>query len=200
MAAGITWYDVLGVTAGASSDTLHDAYERRTRQLRPELFSGAPSPVVLAATRARASVEAAWLVLGDASRRQRYDAQIGLHRKRGGGFKDGPPQYGQDPYELLGAIGGLIDGDLPDAAKALVSWMAPLPTPPRRRLLVPDVRGLFYRPCLATLTAAGLRMAAQRVTPDPQPVEGLVVDQSPTAGSQVRYMSTLTVRVWHPPR
>jgi beta-lactam-binding protein with PASTA domain len=32
------------------------------------------------------------------------------------------------------------------------------------------------------------------------PVEGLVVGQSLAAGSHVRTGTTLTVRVWHPPR
>jgi beta-lactam-binding protein with PASTA domain len=39
-----------------------------------------------------------------------------------------------------------------------------------------------------------------RLTPDPMPMEGLVVGQSPAAGSHVKTGTTLTVRLWHPPR
>ena len=47
---------------------------------------------------------------------------------------------------------------------------------------------------------AGLRLAVVRLTQDPMPVEGLVVGQSLAAGSHVKAGTTLTVRVWHPPR
>lgn len=198
MAGSITWYDILGVPAGAAADTIRYAYGERTRQLRPELLSGAPSPVVASATRARESVDAAWLVLGDPGRREQYDKAIGLHRGRGG-FSDGPPHYGQDA-DALGAAVTLIDLDLLPAAAAFADWMGPRPTPPRRRLIVPDVRGLFYRPCQAVVSRTGLRLEVVRLTPDPMPVEGLVVDQSPRAGSSARHRSTLTVRLWHPPR
>jgi curved DNA-binding protein CbpA len=204
LATGITWYDVLGVTAGASSDTLRHAYTERIRQLSPLNFSGAPSPVVSAATRARDSVEAAWLVLGDRERQRRYDAEIRLYRgrglNRGGGFGGGPAHDGLDPYDLLRAADGLIDGDLPQAFKALVSWLAPLPAAARKGVFVPDVRGLFYRSCLTTVTAAGLKLTLERLTADPEPVEGLVVGQSPEAGSRVDRRGTVLVRVWHPPR
>jgi hypothetical protein len=200
LAEFITWYDILGVTAGAASDTISYAYAQRTAQLRPELLSGASSPVMAAATRAREAVQAAWLVLGDPGRRNRYDKAIGLHRKRGRGFAHRPYEYGRDPYDALRAADSLIDGDAWYAFGALASWMAPLPAPPRRRLIVPDVRGLFYRSCQAVVTMAGLRLDFVRLTPDPSPVEGLIVGQSPEPGAQVRHQSTLTVHVWHPPR
>jgi beta-lactam-binding protein with PASTA domain len=74
------------------------------------------------------------------------------------------------------------------------------PTPPRRRLIVPDVRGLFYRPSQAVTAMAGLRLAVVRLTSNPLPVEGLVVGQSPDPGQTARSGSTLTVQVWHPTR
>jgi hypothetical protein len=205
VADSITWYDILGVSAGASSDTLHYAYSERVGQLRPELVSGEPAPVVSAARRAREAVEAAWLVLGDPDRRQWYDKEIGLHRRRGlrgsSGFGEGPAQHGQDPYDLMRAAGGLAD---PTEAwgtfTALLSWMGPTQAQRRRQRVVPDLRGLFYRPCQAVVTMAGLRLAVVRLTPDPMPVEGLVVGQSPAAGAAVRGLSTLTVQLWHPPR
>ena len=204
VADSITWYDILGVSAGASSDTLHYAYAERMQQLRPELVSGAASPVVSAAGRAREAVEAAWLVLGDPERRRWYDKEIGLHRTRGlrgsSGFGEGPAQYGQDPYDLMLAADGLADGESWNAFTALLSWMGPKPAQRRRRHVVPDLRGLFYRPAQAVVTMAGLRLAVVRLTPDPMPVEGLVVGQSPAAGAAVRGLSTLTVQLWHPRR
>jgi DnaJ domain/PASTA domain len=149
----ITWYDVLGLTAGASRDTIKYAYEERLRQLAPELFSGAPTSVLAAAGRAQETVETAWAVLGDTQRRQWYDAQMAQRR-----------------------------------------------TPPRKRLTVPDVRGLFYQSCRAVVTTAGLRMTAVRLTTDPMPVEGLVIGQSLAPGSQARHQDTLTVQLWHPAR
>jgi hypothetical protein len=198
----ITWYDILGVTAGAASDTISYAYGQRTELLRPELFSGAPSPVLTAATRATEAVQAAWLVLGDPVRRARYDSEIGLRRGHGDGrgFAHGPSQYGQDPYDALRAADGLLDGQAGEAFAALAAWLAPLPAPPRRWLTVPDTRGLFYRSCQAVVTMAGLRLAVARLTPDPSPVEGLIVGQSPAPGARARPLSTLTVQVWHPPR
>ena len=200
MAELITWYDILGVTAGAASDTISYAYGQRTALLRQELFSGAPSPVLVAATRAREAVQAAWLVLGDADRRNRYDKEIGLHRERDRSLAQGEYRYGQDPYDALRAAGGVLDGDAGYAFTALAAWLAPLPTPPRRRLTVPDTRGLFFRSCQAVVTVAGLRLATVRLTQEPSPVEGLVVGQSPAPGAAARHLSTLTVQVWHPPR
>ncbi len=136
----ITWYDVLGVTAGASPDTIQRAYDARRGQLSRALFSGAPPQVLPAAERARESVETAWQVLSDPARRHQYDGESGV-RVRG-------PR-------------GLAPGR------------------PRRGLLVPDLRGLFYQPCQAVVTMAGLRMTVVRLTADPAPVEGLVVGQSP---------------------
>ena len=144
----VTWYDVLGVSRGASAVTLRRAHDERLLRLRSYVT------LVSAAARAAVAVEEAWLVLGDPEQRKRYDALLGLRP----------------------------------------------PTPPRRRVIVPDVRGLFYRPTQAVAALAGLRLAVVRLTPDPLPVEGLVVGQSPDPGQTVRYQSRLTVRVWHPAR
>jgi DnaJ domain/PASTA domain len=178
MASGITLYDVLGVAAGASAQTLRRAYAERLRLLHPDLVADAPSSVVAAAARARAATETAWLVLGDHDLRRRYDMK---------------------------ATGGLLDADLPDgdarrSFEAVKDWVAPLPAASRGRVVVPDLRGLFYRPCHAVVTGAGLRLEVVRLTPDPLPVEGLVVAQSPGPGARGRSSSRLTVDLWHPPR
>ena len=196
----ITWYDMLGLTAGASPDTLRSAYEERLRQLAPRLFSSAPSPVLVAATRAREAAEAAWLVLGDDERRRQYDKDIGMYRRRGGGFSSGPAEYVGDPYDAMRTADGPLHGDFLADFAALASWMAPLPDPPRRRLTVPDMRGLFYQACRAIVTMAGLRLTTERLTADPMPVEGLVIGQSLPPGSTTRRGSMLTVQLWHPTR
>jgi hypothetical protein len=200
----ITLYDILGVSAGASADTLGRARDERLRQLRPGLEAGAPSPVVAATTRAREAVELAGLVLTDPEARLRYDRQIGLHRQRGlrGSqvFGEGAPRYGGDPFGLMRAGVSHLDGALRDSFVALLTWMAPGPLPPVRRVTVPDLRGLFFRPCQTAATKAGFRLVVVRLTADPMPVEGLVTGQSPAPGAVARRRSVLTVQVWHPAR
>jgi hypothetical protein len=204
MTQNITLYDVLGVSPGASADTLRQARDERMRQLRPGLEAGAPSPVVAAAARAREAVEVAGLVLADPEARLRYDRQIGLHRDRGlrssDGFAEGGSRGGGDPYDLMRAGTSYLDGALLESFAAFLAWMAPGPVPPARRVTVPDLRGLFYRSCLAVATTAGFRFAAVRLTADPMPVEGLVTGQAPAPGAVVRRHSLLTVQVWHPAR
>jgi PASTA domain len=159
----VTWYDVLGVSRGASAVTLRRAHDERLLQLssyvtlpacQSESQPDPASPVVSAAARAAVAVEEAWLVLGDPEQRKRYDALLGLRP----------------------------------------------PITPRRRVTVPDVRGLFYRPSQAVAATAGLRLAVVQLTSNPRPVEGLVVGQSPDPGATLRHRSTLTVQVWHPAR
>ncbi len=78
--------------------------------------------------------------------------------------------------------------------------MAPRPAAPPRRVVVPDVRGLFFGPCQAVATMAGFRLRVVRLTAAPLPVEGLVAGQWPASGAAVRRDSELTVEVWHPAR
>lgn len=204
MAQNVTLYDMLGVPSGASADTLRQARDERVRQLRPGVEAGAPSPVVAAVARAREAVEVAGLVLSDPEARLRYDRQIGLHRDRGlrgsGVFGGGAPRYGGDPYALMRAGTALLDTALRESFGALLAWLGPGPVSHARRVTVPDVRGLFYRPCQQVVTMAGFRLAVVRLTADPAPVEGLVTGQSPAPGAVVRRHSMLTVQVWHPAR
>jgi curved DNA-binding protein CbpA len=69
----VTWYDVLGVNAGASAVTLRRAYDERALLLRAYRTA---EPMAGAVARAASSVEEAWQVLGDPERRKRYDAQL----------------------------------------------------------------------------------------------------------------------------
>jgi PASTA domain len=199
MSKGITLYDVLGVPAGASADTIRLARDERRRQLRPGLESGASSPVVTAARRARETAEFAALVLGDPELRRRYDEEIGLHRDRGLRPPGQTPADG-DPYGPLRAGLGLLPAAVAASFEAVLGWMAPHRAAPPRRVTVPDVRGLFFRPCQAAATTAGLRVRVVRLTAHPLPVEGLVAGQWPAPGHTARRDSELTVEVWHPAR
>lgn len=191
-AGGITWYEILGVMPGATLGEIRDACAERRDALSPARLSGAPSKVVSAATRALQSVDAAWRVLADPAARQRYDEAAGIQRSGTG--LEAPVAVPSEP----GADLWLGQAEFAVAAmEELADWLAPHPHA-ARRVIVPDIRGLFYRPCCGLLARVGLRVAVVRLTPHPAPVEGLVVGQSPAAGRKARRDSTLTVEVWHP--
>jgi hypothetical protein len=93
----------------------------------------------------------------------------------------------------------MIAGAMLEAIGAVADWLAPRPAEPRR-VVVPDLRGLFVGPCRRLVSSTGLHMQVVRLTGDPMPVEGLVVDQSPPPGAKMRRSGTLTVQIWHPPQ
>jgi hypothetical protein len=193
MAALLTWYDILGILPGASAEEVRSAYEARARQLGPQMISGAPSRVITMADRARTAAEEAWRVLSDPAGRERYDEEAGL-RATGRGLATPlaiPSEPGGKPF------GRYITED--SALAAVTEWLAPQPGP-ARRVVVPDTRGLFVGPCLRAVGDIGLHIQMIRLTEDPMPVEGLIVDQSPAPGAKVRRSAVLTVKVWHPPR
>jgi DnaJ domain len=195
---GITWYDILGVLPGASPDEIGQAYDSKASLLRPELISGTPSNVVAAASRAQQFLGGAMRVLGDPASRERYDEQAGLRTEGGGlaGPEDSPAEPGvrsSDFDFVAGAPGAEVLG----ALMALSDWLAPHPSPPRR-LVAPDVRGLFYSVCLDLVGRLDLQVTAVRLTQHPMPVDGLVVGQSPMPPAKIRREGELTVQVWHP--
>jgi curved DNA-binding protein CbpA len=183
------------VLPGASAEQVQRQFDAKAGLLRPELLSGAPSPVVVAASRAREILDAARRVLADPASRARYDEAVGI--RRGGGSlarREGfPSEAGVDPDVGFDAGDELLGGVL-----ALSDWLTPHPRP-ARRVAVPDVRGLFFSVCLEITGKLGLRVTTIRLTERPMPVDGLVVGQSPGPAEQVRRDSALTVRVWHPP-
>jgi curved DNA-binding protein CbpA len=71
-----TFYDVLGVSVGATSDELRQAYRERARVLHPDRLqaSGAGSPGVLGT--GMAEVNEAWRVLRDPAARAAYDRAL----------------------------------------------------------------------------------------------------------------------------
>jgi hypothetical protein len=134
----------------------------------------------------------AWRVLQDAAARRRYDEKIGVGRNGEGldSAQSAPSGPGGAPS------GGHVTADMVMAG--LADLMTPHPSP-TRRIIVPDLRGLFTRSCLRVTGDLGLHVEMVQLTKHPMPVEGLVVDQSPPTGTKVRRSSTLTVEIWHPP-
>jgi curved DNA-binding protein CbpA len=205
MADRVTWYDILGIWPGASSETVRRAYEDKVGQLDDGRLAGAPPDVIEAAVRGRKALDAAWLILGDPAERAWYDERISAGDKGAdrAGREPVPMRPGLDPADAAGATGALGSGGLREALGALAYWLAPIPRKSRRQprdVSVPDVRGLFSGPCQDALARAGFRISTVRLTENPMPVEGLVVDQSPAPGEKVPRFSTLTIQVWHPPR
>lgn len=199
MGSGITWYDLVGVLPGASQEEIRHACDAKASLLRPELLAGAPSPVVTAASRAQGLLDAAWRVLGDPAQRARYDETAGI-RISGGGLTRQPHDPSEPGWDTsdFGFIGGNAGAAVLGGVLAIGSLLTPRPSQPSR-IAVPDVRGLFYSVCATAVGRAGLRVVAVRLTEHPMPVDGLVVDQSPSPLTKMRRTSALTVRVWHPP-
>ena len=196
---GITWYDVLGVLPGATADHIQYQHDAKARLLRPEMVAGAPSPVVVAASRARDILGAARRVLADPASRARYDERAGIRRRSGG--LSTPENFPSEPgaerpdVDLVAGDAGL---EALGALLMLADWIAPHPQP-SRRVPVPDVQGLFYGACLGITGKLGFRLNTVRLTEHPLPVDGLVVRQSPGPAMRARRGSELTVQVWHPP-
>ena len=185
MSSLVTWYDVLGVLPDAPPEDVREAWQARKAMLQPGLLAGVPPDVLSAAERARQAVEEAWGVLADPAARESYDQEIGFARP-GEGLA--PPWRGPSgPDVSLGRGWSTADEES----------LEPYSDPPSR-VLVPDVRGLFYRACMDVAGRAGLHVEPVQLTPHPMPVEGLVVGQTPAAGDRVHHASRLTVQVWHP--
>jgi len=182
----ITWYDVLGVLPDATPDDIREACRARTAILQPDTLAGAPPDVLSAADRARQAVQEAWRVLADPAARESYDQQIGFLR-----LGEGLAAPSRGP---LGPDVGLGEGWSTADEEALEPYQSR-----SSRVVVPDVRGLFYRACMEVAGRVGLHVASIQLTAHPMPVEGLVVGQTPDRGERVHRDSTLTVQVWHPP-
>jgi PASTA domain len=198
MAGQLTYYDILGVTAGASADDVQRGYEARMAVLAPGMIAGAPSKVVATVDRARAALELARRTLTDPVGRRIYDVDSGVLRVGGGLSRPQPvPSTGNWTWD-----GNVRGADLDAPAEFLgmfADWLALRPAR-ARRVTVPDAQGLFVGPARRLMTLSGLHAAAVQLTRDPMPVEGLVIDQSVPAGARVRRMSPIELQVWHPPR
>jgi hypothetical protein len=194
-------YEILGVLPGASRHQIERAYRAQLAMLAPAMIAGSSTKVLKAVDRARATAEQAWRVLGDPSARARYDLETGL-RTAGTGLERASSMPSEPGWNLGPAGTRLLAS--PDGAAlvlgaldALAGWLAPDPGP-TRRVVVPDVCGLFAGPGQRAAGGAGLRLKIVRLTANPMPVEGLIVGQSPAKDAKVRRFATLTVQVWHP--
>jgi DnaJ domain len=185
MTSGISWYDVLGVLPDASADDIREAWQARNAALQPGPLAGAPPEVASAADRARHMVQDAYRVLADPVARESYDVNMGFARP-GEGLA--PPWRGPSGPDV-----GLGEG----WSEADEEALEPYEDPPSR-VVVPDVRGLFYGACMEVAGRIGLHTAPIRLTSHPMPVDGLVVGQTPGPGERVHRASTLTVQLWHP--
>jgi hypothetical protein len=181
----ITWYDVLGVLPDAAPDDIRDAWQARRAVLQPGMLVGATAEVTSAADRARRAVDEAGRVLADPAARKSYDEAIGFVRP-GEGLT--PPWRGPSGPDL-----GLGEG----WSEADEQALEPYSDPPSR-VVVPDVRGLFFQACMHVAARFGLKVDHVALTSHPMPVEGLAVGQAPAPGERVHRGSTLTVQVWHP--
>jgi hypothetical protein len=201
----LTWYDVLGVLPAASAGVIEQAHRDRVSVLSPARLSGAPSNVLTAAGRATAMLDQAWAILGDQVQRQRYDISAGISRPGSGLERVVPepsePGWAGDVLPLATVAGSDVAAEIAAGAvlAALVSFLTWRPGP-SRRVLVPEVRSLFYSTCREVAARAGLRPSPVALTRHPLPVDGLVVDQSPLPGIKARRGSSLNVQVWHPQR
>lgn len=202
MAARLSYYDILGVVAGASAGDVQRGYEAKAAVLAPRMISGAPSKVIAVADRARAVLELARRTLTDPALREGYDTEIGIIQPASGLARPvSPPSEGLWGWDPSWNRGGGVDpqGMGTDALGLIADWLAPRPARPRH-VAVPDARGLFVGPARLLVGGHDLRVEVVQLTRDPMPVEGLVVDQSPRSGVNARRWSTITVQVWHPAR
>jgi curved DNA-binding protein CbpA len=197
MRPDITWYDLLGALADASSDEIKQAYDAKAGLLRPEILAGAPSKVVTAAARAQGVIDAAQRVLSDPVSRQRYDEAAGLWGSSGGlgQPRDSPAGSGLPDSDFAANNPG---ADVLRGLGALNLWLAEH-RDYQRRIPVPDVRGLFYDVFAEVVGRLDVRVTFVQLTEHPMPVEGLVVDQSPGPEAKLHRRGELTVQVWHPP-
>ena len=199
MRRDITWYDILGVLPGASTEQIQRAYEDKLGLLRPEHIAGASSKVLTAASRAERMLKEAHRMLCDRENRQRYDEAAGIMRRdgglvHGGSFGSGAGTESWDADFAVSAAAAEALGVL----MRVTDWLAPSPHQ-ARRVVVPDVCGLFHSVCLEIVGKLDLRINVIRLTSHPMPVDGLVVDQVPRPPAKARRSSDLTIHVWHPP-
>jgi curved DNA-binding protein CbpA len=153
----ITWYDVLGVLPDASPDDVRAAWEGRKATLEPDALAGVSPEVRSAADRALQAVEEAWRVLSDPAARESYDEAIGFARP-GEGLA--PPWRGPSGPDVdLG----------PGWSTADEEALEPYSDRPSR-VVVPDVRGLFYGACMDMAGRVGLHVNPIRLTSRPMPV------------------------------
>jgi hypothetical protein len=224
----MSWYDVLGVPADASDDEIRHAYLAKAKLLHPDRLAGAPPEVADAANAAMALLNEARRVLEDRAVRARYDAagagasvapappmtapsrpadrhsrspaaraQADDRRSAYPGLR--PPTAGPSGSRSVASEHGgpTLVAALLASLEVVADWLGPHPRP-SRHVIVPEFRRHHVSECFYMLADTGLHPRIVRLTAHPAPVDGVIVDQSPAAGSRVRRNSVVTLKVWHP--
>jgi curved DNA-binding protein CbpA len=92
-----TWYDVLEVAEQATAAEIQKAYERALALVEGRSIGGYLMLDPLAAESARADVEAAYAVLGDAERRRAYDERLAASNIKPQAPPEQPPPLEPEP-------------------------------------------------------------------------------------------------------
>ncbi len=71
-----THYDVLGISADATPETIKRAYYKRARAYHPDAHAGSTDKLIDEAERAMAALNSAWHVLRDPDTRRSYDDEL----------------------------------------------------------------------------------------------------------------------------
>ena len=80
---------------------------------------------------------------------------------------------------------------------AVADWLAPRPHRPRK-VVVPEFLTMNVSQTSAIALRADVRLQVVRLTENPAPTDGIVVDQDPSPGTTVRRGSTVRLPVLHP--
>ncbi len=80
----------------------------------------------------------------------------------------------------------------------LAGWLRPRHRLPRK-VLVPDFRGMRVGDSRHEALRAGVKIHLTRLIDNPAPVEGIIIDQQPSAGTRVKRGCTVNVSVFHEP-
>lgn len=100
------YYDILGVSKGASDDDIKKAFRKLAHQYHPDKSTGDAEKFK--------EINAAYQVLGDAEKRKKYD-QFGPQFEQMGGFGGGQGNpFGGFDFGGFGAQGGGVNFDLGD--------------------------------------------------------------------------------------
>jgi PASTA domain len=190
---GLTLYEIIGVAPSAAAVRIRRECEAKMDLLSSQPVREADSNVVMVAARARRILSEAWEVLGDADLRRRYDEEIGVLGRGYGLNRAGTDITFTDRFAEM-SFGGMTGLD------ELFDRLGPGPAPKSRKVVMPDVRGLFVKQARDVLLGLGLKVCEVKLTEHPIAVPGLVVGQSPDPAVKVRRGREVTVNLWFPRR
>lgn len=191
-------YEVFGVAPGATTEEIHARYVAKVRMLDPSCHAGADPEVLVLARRAQERLHQAWKTLRDASSRRCYDEMLG---EASDGHQEpenslGHPPLSSPSWANIPAPSGRL-GALLAVPAAVADWLAPRPHRPRK-VVVPEFLTMNVSQTSVIALRADVRLQVVRLTENPAPTDGIVVDQDPSPGTTVRRGSTVRLPVLHP--